>query len=845
MISIIVPVYHVEDYISECLDSLINQTYKDIEIICINDCTLDNSVTLIKEYMKKDARIKLVNHEENRGLGGARNTGIKESRGDYILFVDSDDYLDITMTEKLYTSIIQSQSDASVCGVMLADATNNTFKPHTAFHYNELAAQSVYSIEKDSDKEILTNMWPSAWNKLFKASIIKQYHILFKEKILYEDHTFFYEYFSHCKHFSYINEPLYFYRQQRPHSITTHSTGREKEIFTILQYISEIFKNMYPEVSSEKLLAKITVRLLYERRWVFDNTDPNYYTYLQSVSEFLNKWNKNFLLSNKDTFIETSDPIFFSIEEIKQLEKANLKSINSRPNFFKANIKKIPPIKNVISTKNSIKTIKGDFYWFLNTIHNKLSILAEDTKCKLEELSRVSWDTHNKLDALSELSLKIDDIHASLNRMVAIQKAQSEQLSAQEIISQLSSLTTCLNKCRIEIDSCNTQVSSLSSSYKGAQFEERLSDIENSFISYKKKLDDIWWLSWNIKDHITKKAPEGAPDNDSFLRYYPTWIPNEYPEYFKGNTWYWSDNFKKYYIEQKGNCEVEQLNLYKNLSEKDIQLLKLLWERNIYMIPYSRYTDKQGYLIKRDLFFTSEELDEQEKICRSFSNISQNYILPSDTVYEIPVFYYEHGLKTMSDSLLSYIRHGDILDLGGFIGDSALVLNKYTDGNVFSVEMNGDNIEKMKYILNVNHVKDNVKIIYGAVGSIDGTQTFYGNSSYSTLAEMEHIPLYDPHSNITVHKVDTLVVEYNIKPHLMKLDVEGAEYNTIMGAKETICKYHPVLCISIYHTAKDFLFIKPLIESWNLGYRFHIENHNPFDPVYEKMLICIPHKFSN
>ena len=165
MISVILPIYHVEEYIKQCVYSLINQTYKDIEIICINDCGLDNSITLVKELQKKDSRIRLINHDENRGLGGARNTGIKAARGEYITFIDSDDYCDKTMLEKLYKSINDLNADAAVCGVMLSFEADHTQKKHTAFHYDDLADLTLYDISKS--KEILTDMWPSAWNKLY------------------------------------------------------------------------------------------------------------------------------------------------------------------------------------------------------------------------------------------------------------------------------------------------------------------------------------------------------------------------------------------------------------------------------------------------------------------------------------------------------------------------------------------------------------------------------------------------------------------------------------------------------------------------------------------------------
>ena len=94
-ISIIIPVYNVEKYLRECLDSCINQTLADIEIICVDDCSPDNSIKILEEYQAKDYRIKIFRHEKNKNLGAARNTGIQNAIGEYVWFVDSDDYIDI------------------------------------------------------------------------------------------------------------------------------------------------------------------------------------------------------------------------------------------------------------------------------------------------------------------------------------------------------------------------------------------------------------------------------------------------------------------------------------------------------------------------------------------------------------------------------------------------------------------------------------------------------------------------------------------------------------------------------------------------------------------------------
>jgi methyltransferase, fkbM family len=801
MISIIVPIYQVEDYIEECLLSLIEQTYENIEIICVDDCGLDNSITIVKKYMELDSRIRLINHEKNRGLGGARNTGIQAAKGEYIIFVDSDDYLDTHMVEKLYNSLVSTQSDVSVCGVMLTFPSGQHFEPHTAFHHDYLASQSTYDISQD--KKILTDMWPSAWNKLFKLSIINKYHITFKERMLYEDHTFFYEYFSHCNTFSYIAEPLYFYRKERPHSITTQSTGREKEIFIILDYISQIFKTMYSDDEYQILIAKISIRLLYERCWVFNISDINYYSYLANAIKYLSKWDKAYLLNVKDDFISNDSPIFFNALELQQYQKKNL---HNNTNIVRRSLHKI---KNKITSKSKVLRIFNDLRWVIWDTHNRLD--------KFDELHWAVWDTHNQL---ADVDLK--DISKQLN----------------VIKNELSDLNYDIVSLSNNVESKFSSLSSLVSKINDNNLNAQISNIENTLNTSKVKIEDIWWLSWNIKDNFVN---ENNSSDSKFLRYYPTWLPVEYPDYFMGNTWYWSDNFKSFNNSRNGDCSKELEQLCKNLSVHDKDYIKSLWERNTRIIPYASYTDKKGYLLKKTLIFNNEELEEQNNVLHAYSNIKSEYILPNGSVYEIPVFFYEHGLKYLNQKQLDFVRNGDILDLGGFIGDSALILQKYTDNTVYSIDMNPQNISTMKYVLSTNHVENKVHPILAGVSDKDTNEFFYGDSSYSTLNHnMENIDIYKKNETIPIYTVDTLTTSLNIHPHFMKLDVEGMEYETIIGAQKTISTHRPILCISIYHTAKDFLYIKPLLESWNLGYHFHIENHNPFDPVYEKMLVCIP-----
>ena len=110
-VSVIIPVYNTERYLRRCLDSVCNQTLSDIEIICINDCSTDNSLDILKEYADKDKRIKIINFKENKGAAVARNTGIDIVNGEYIGFIDSDDFVDSDFYEKLYNTASENNSD--------------------------------------------------------------------------------------------------------------------------------------------------------------------------------------------------------------------------------------------------------------------------------------------------------------------------------------------------------------------------------------------------------------------------------------------------------------------------------------------------------------------------------------------------------------------------------------------------------------------------------------------------------------------------------------------------------------------------------------------------------------
>ena len=146
-VSVIIPVYNTEKYLPKCLESVCNQTLKDIEIICVNDASPDGSLAILQEYAKNDNRIKLINFTENKGAAAARNAGIDVATGEYIGFVDSDDFVDLDFYEKLYSKAKETDADAVKGKLYLYDLNtnrryleswidiNNKIKKHQAYFY--------------------------------------------------------------------------------------------------------------------------------------------------------------------------------------------------------------------------------------------------------------------------------------------------------------------------------------------------------------------------------------------------------------------------------------------------------------------------------------------------------------------------------------------------------------------------------------------------------------------------------------------------------------------------------------------------------------------------------------
>ena len=244
-ISIIVPIYNAEKYINKCIDSLLNQTKKEIEFILVNDGSTDDTESIIKKY--KDKRIKYFKNK-NQGIGKTRNFGIEKSSGKYIMFLDSDDYLENTACEDLYNKIEKEKADLVVCD----------FYRDIDGKLEEVIIPSFETTSLKDNKRLLLDINLAPWNKIYKTKLIKDNDIKFIENLKYEDAPFVVDAIKYSKKISKLNKKLNYYVI---HS-NSETTVRDERVFDIIKIVDLIRNKFTKKDHIDEILDTLTVSIL-------------------------------------------------------------------------------------------------------------------------------------------------------------------------------------------------------------------------------------------------------------------------------------------------------------------------------------------------------------------------------------------------------------------------------------------------------------------------------------------------------------------------------------------------------------------------------------------------------
>lgn len=290
-VSVIVPVYNMESYLERCMDSLVNQTLKDIEIIVINDGSVDNSLKILNKYKKKyPEKVQIIN-QQNAGISVARNNGLKLATGKYVGFVDSDDFVDLNMFKHLYDECNKTDADIMVC---------NYKKYYTDTEKYDLVdvVKNIHCNNLYEEPSLINSIYYAPWNKLYKRSLFDD--ILFPVNKKYEDINAILKVFLKAKNIGKLDEYLYFYRINSSGETLTINK-KISDIVYILKDLVVWCKKLSKYSLLESELEKLCVNsLFYYLILSYQLNDKNYINgFRKKIIDFLNlefkDWKKCFI----------------------------------------------------------------------------------------------------------------------------------------------------------------------------------------------------------------------------------------------------------------------------------------------------------------------------------------------------------------------------------------------------------------------------------------------------------------------------------------------------------------------------------------------------------------------
>ncbi|WP_019265772.1 glycosyltransferase [Methanobrevibacter smithii] len=426
-VSVIIPVYNVEDYLKECLDSVLSQTLKDIEVICVDDCSTDDSLKILQEYANNDDRIKIIKNEKNSGQGFSRNEGIKKATGEYIGFVDSDDFIDLNLFEISFKKAKKLDLDVLLFKTFAFD---NELKELTDFNKNYLSLNCLDNIDKlvfshYDTKEVTCNISVAPWCKLYKNDFLVENNIRFPEDIIFEDEVFFYRVYLNAKRVSILDNYLYYYRVNRRNSTMVRKDNKFMDIVDAFRLIRQEFikTNNYDYEYKKFLFNKFFYSIFTRFNETTDEFKNEFFLKVKSdFQSFLKTRNDlnlvydsykskvlNILFSN--SYME-----YCSYEKKNVTQKYSMKDIDT---FFRISI--IIPVYNMENfLTRAIDSIINQSFGF-----NKLEVILVDD-CSSDNSRKIIGEYCEKYDNIKSVFLKENSGFAGKPRNIGLRYASAD-----------------------------------------------------------------------------------------------------------------------------------------------------------------------------------------------------------------------------------------------------------------------------------------------------------------------------------------------------------------------------------------------------------------------------------
>lgn len=407
-VSVIIPVYNSEKYLKKCLDSVVKQSLKEIEIICIDDGSTDNSNNILKEYKRNDKRFVLL-HQKHKHAGCARNYGLSIAKGKYVIFWDSDDYFKLNALEKMFIQIEKDNADICVCGARGYFEDDDFEAPWASYLRTKLiTGDRPFNIITEPNN-ILTFTNPVVWNKMFKTSFLKEQGVEFPDIRNIED-----IYFTNCnlciaKAITYVDEDLVIYRRNTQNSAVSHISEQGIEIVDLWIETANFLKenSIFPERSfSNACLQGLVYAFGNINKWKeFKKT----FLYLQNKLTELHIYNDcNGYYDNKDYSLIVGKLYFNTPEEFVVWLKTYYCFTNTK-NSAKRRY-------NNEKNKNIIEKLKKENELFIEQ-SQEITTELESNKKKVKKLKKKNIKLNEDLEKnKQQYEEKINKLNKKLNK---------------------------------------------------------------------------------------------------------------------------------------------------------------------------------------------------------------------------------------------------------------------------------------------------------------------------------------------------------------------------------------------------------------------------------------------
>ena len=527
-VSIIIPFNNVENYIEECLQSVVNQTLKDIEIIVINDASEDNSLKIVKKTAKNDNRIKIIQLDERHGQGYARNRGIEIAQGEYIGFVDSDDFIMPEMFEELYNNAKQNDTDITMC---LAREFDDVTKKYTETDYYSLIPLKTFennTFSAEDTKNKLLDINVALWNKIYKKEYLINTGEKFPEGFIYEDLPFFYGTYLSAKRIQIVWKYFYNYRINRKTSTMRQSGNKildrvqmvslSYEKLKNVPYLSDLKKNIQGWIINDLFHRYTLLKESYQREYFFlmkkvfknleiENIEDNYWKKVYHFEGYKLVINNSFENFNQKVFNEYLD--IHKVEDRITSQITDRHEIDSKiSNVYEDINKNYKYTENLVSgVENKLNDVKESVTYNMERINK----VAEKIKEAEEKTNSTITNVVNEITKFSQ-----DNINHISNEFRNLNIQTDEKISRvyEEITKNYSYTNELTDKLRSDIKTSNDI---LAQNIK-IQTDEKISRIYSDITeNYKYTEQLVYNRNKDLLDEIRKNISENKEEFNTKL----------------------------------------------------------------------------------------------------------------------------------------------------------------------------------------------------------------------------------------------------------------------------------------------------------------------------------------